>query len=258
MGGFDSVEPHEAEPYREAREREGLMRKTGLGAPRTDLRVHRDRADVDPTQFVQLLATDFGGIYQVYLAASEERLKMLRLAMSLLAAPFGAVVALASARVLDPAALTSWHRIPPYVFALTAIFGAMGVLPYLRLIEATSRHLRTARAMNNFRLLYVEELRDHFLEVGWAPNLPIDPAYPEAFAPTSGPGVTAIGLAIVDAAYISIGLLGLSGARPTAIVVTVWITVTATLLFLVYHVRMGAARRRREPANPYGFPSVES
>jgi hypothetical protein len=178
--------------------------------------------------------------------------------MSLLAAPFVAVVALASAKVLDAAALTAWHRIPPYVFALTAIFGAMGVLPYLRLIEATSRHLRTARAVNNFRLLYVEELRDHFREVGWAPNLPVDPNYPEAFAPTSGAGLTAIGLAIVDAAYISVGLLGLSGARPTGIVVTVWIAVTATLLLLIYYVRLGTARHRRGPANPFGFPSVES
>ncbi|MCO5970928.1 MULTISPECIES: hypothetical protein [Actinoallomurus] len=232
------------------------MRKTSLGPSKTEH--HERRAEIDPTDFIPLLATDFGGIYQVYLAASDERLKMLRLAMSLLAAPFAAVVALTSAKVLDPAALTSWHRIPAYVFALTAIFGAMGVLPYLRLIEATSRHLRTARAVNNFRLLYVEELRDHFSQVGWAPNLPVDPAYPEAFAPTSSSGLTAIGLAIVDAAYISIGLLGLSGARPTMIVVTVWIAVTATLLFLIYHVRLGAARRRQGPANPYGFPSVES
>jgi hypothetical protein len=232
------------------------MRKTSLGSPRTEVRERP--ADIDPADFIQLVATDFAGIYQVYLAASDERLKMLRFAMSLLAAPFAAVIALASAKVLDPTALTSWHRIPAYVFALTAIFGAMGVLPYLRLIEATSRHLRTARAMNNFRLLYVEELRDHFRDVGWTPNLPIDPAYPEAFAPTSGPGLTAVGLAIVDATYISIGLLGLSGARPTPIVVTVWIAVTATLLFLIYHVRLGAARRRQGPANPYGFPSVES
>ncbi|MFL6054342.1 MAG: hypothetical protein ACJ72W_15690 [Actinoallomurus sp.] len=232
------------------------MRKTSLGASRTDLR--GDRSEIDPTGFIQLLATDFGGVYQVYLAASDERLKMLRFAMSLLAAPFAAVVALASAKVLDPAALTSWHRIPPYVFALTAIFGAMGILPYLRLIEATSRHLRTARAVNNFRLLYVEELRDHFGGIGWAPNLPVDPAYPEAFGPTSSSGLTAMGLAVVDAAYISVGLLGLSGTRPIPIIVTLWIAVTATLLFLIYHVRLGAARRHQGPANPYGFPSVES
>jgi hypothetical protein len=235
------------------------MRRTIPRASWNDPGQHREGAgDVDPREFIQLLATDFGGIYQVYLAASDERLKMLRLAMSLLAAPFAAVIALASAKVLDAAALTAWHRIPAYVFALVVVFGMMGVLPYLRLIEATSRHLRTARAMNNFRLLYVRELRDHFRELGWSPNLPVDPAYPEAFAPTSGPGITVVGLAIVDSAYISVGLLGLSGARPTPVVVTVWIALTATALFLVYYVRSGISRRRGGPANPFGFPSVES
>ncbi|GAA0329266.1 hypothetical protein [Actinoallomurus spadix] len=39
---------------------------------------------------------------------------------------------------------------------------------------------------------------------------------------------------------------------------TVWTALTATLLFLIYHARLGAARRRQGPANPYGFPSVES
>lgn len=235
------------------------MRRAPLGTARDDLKERRQRGDdIDPTQFVQLLATDFGGIYQVYLAASDERLKTLRLAMSLLAAPFGVVIALVSAKVLDPAVLTAWHRIPPYVFALTVIFGAMGVLPYLRLIEATSRHLRTARAINNFRLLYVEELRDHFRELGWSPNLPVDPGFPDAFGPTSGPGLTAIGLAVVDSAYISIGLLGLSGARPTPVVVTVWILLTATLLLFIYYIRLGVSRHSRGPANPFGFPSVES
>jgi hypothetical protein len=214
--------------------------------------------DIDPKDYVQLLATDFGGIYQVYIAASDERLNMLRLAMSLLAAPFGAVIALASAKVLMPADLTSWSHIPPYVFAIVMAFGVMGVLPYIRLIEATSRHIRTARAMNNFRLLYVQELRGHFEELGWTPNLPIDPAYPDTFAPLSGPGITVIGLAVVDAAYISVGMLGLSRAAPTPVVVTSWIILTSVALFFMYYIRCNVSRRRRQPANPFGFPSVES
>lgn len=178
--------------------------------------------------------------------------------MSLLAAPFGAVIALASAKVLDPATLTVWRRIPGYVFGLIIAFGVMGVLPYIRLIEATSRHLRTARAMNNFRLLYVSELRGHFRRIGWTPNLPMDPRYPDTFSPLSGPGITVIGLAIVDAVYISVGLLGLSGARPTPVVVTAWTALTATALLLVYYIRSNVSRRRKEPANPFGFPHVES
>jgi hypothetical protein len=160
--------------------------------------------------------------------------------------------------VIDGSALTTWDRIPPFIFGLTAAFGGMGVLPYLRLIEATARHLRSARAMNNFRLLYVRELREHFAAKGWTPNLPVDPRYPDEFAPTSGPGVTMIVLAVIDATYISIGLLGLSGARPTAVLVVCWISLTAIVLFLIYYVRANVSRRRRQPENPFGYPSVES
>lgn len=225
--------------------------------------IHRDSPEepdnqVDPSQYIQLLATDFGGIYQVYIAASDERLKMLRLAMSLLAAPFAAVIALVGAKVIDPASLTQWRHIPPYVFGLTVAFGLFGVLPYLRLIEATSRHLRTARAMNNFRLLYVRELHAHFEELGWTPILPVDPKYPETFAPMSGPGITVIGLALVDSAYIAVGMLGLSGAAPSPLATAGWLTLTALVLLSVYYIRSNVSRRRRLPENPFGFPYVES
>jgi hypothetical protein len=214
--------------------------------------------DVDPSEYIQLLATDFGGIYQVYIAAVDERLKMLRLAMSLLSAPFAVVIALAGAKVIDARALTSWEAIPSFVFATVTAFGLLSVLPYLRLIEATARHMRTARAMNNFRLLYVRELREHFETLGWTPNLPLDPRFPEIFAPLSGPGITVVGLAAVDAAYISVGLLGLSGARPTALVLTAWLVLTTLVLFLVYYIRSNVSRRRKQPSNPFGFPSVEA
>lgn len=235
------------------------MRKTvpwsSSGEP---LQRRRAQCDIEATEYIQLLATDFGGIYQVYIATADERLKMLRFAMSLLAAPFGAVIALVSAKVLAPAALGSWQRIPPYVFALVTAFGVLAMLPYLRLIEATARHMRTARAMNNFRLLYVNELRAHFAHLSWTPNLPVDPAYPDTFAPLSGPGITIIGLAVTDAAYVSIGMLGLSGAAPTPLVVAVWIALTTIALFLVYYIRSNVSRRRKQPANPFGFPRVES
>jgi hypothetical protein len=194
----------------------------------------------------------------VYIAAADERLKTLRLAMSLLSAPFAAVIALTGAKVIDARALTSWSQIPPYVFAIVTAFGVLSLLPYLRLIEATARHMRAVRAMNNFRLLYVRELRAHFDEIGWTPNLPIDPRFPDIFAPLSGPGITVVGLAVVDATYISVGLLGLSGAEPTGLGVTVWIMLTTLVLFLIYYVRSNVSRRRKQPANPFGYPSVES
>lgn len=208
--------------------------------------------------YLQLLATDFGGIYQVYIAAWDERLKMLRLAMSFMAAPFGAVIALMSARVLDPTVLASWQRLPAYVFGLIIAAGLLTMVPYLRLIEATNTHMRTARVMNNFRLLYVRELRDHFEDIDWAPNLPVDCRYPETFAPASGPGVTILVLAVLDAAYLAVGLVGLSGATPTPMLLAITIALSALVLWFCYYVRSNVSRRRHQPDNPYGFPTVET
>jgi hypothetical protein len=217
-----------------------------------------DAPTTDPAVYMQLLATDFNGIYQVYIAAWDERLKMLRLAMSFMGAPFGAIIALLSARVLSPTVLATWDQLPAYVFGLVIAAGLLTMVPYLRLIEATNTHMRTARVMNNFRMLYVRELKDHFEEIEWAPNLPVDARYPETFAPASGPGVTIIVLALLDAAYIAVGLVGLSGATPTPMLLMVTIALAALVLFFFYYVRTNVSRRRRQPANPYGFPTVET
>lgn len=217
-----------------------------------------DALATDPAVYVQLLATDFNGIYQVYIAAWDERLKMLRLAMSFLGAPFGAIIALMSARVLDPGVLASWERLPTYVFGLVVAAGLLTMVPYLRLIEATNTHMRTARVMNNFRMLYVRELKDRFEEADWAPNLPVDARYPETFAPASGPGVTIIVLALLDATYLGTGLVGLSGATPTSGLLAITIALAGLVLFFFYYVRTNVSRRRRQPENPYDFPTMET
>ena len=79
-----------------------------------------DGLPVKPGEFLALVSVDFTGTYQVYLAAKDERIKMTRLSMSLLAAPFAAAVALAGAKVVSPAMLTTWHSVPWYLFAMTA------------------------------------------------------------------------------------------------------------------------------------------
>lgn len=183
---------------------------------------------------------------------------MLRLAMSFMATPFGAVIALMSAKVLDPSMLTAWEQMPAYIFGLVMAAGLLTMVPYLRLIEATNTHMRTARVMNNFRMLYVRELKEHFEDLEWAPNLPVDHRYPETFAPVSGPGLTILVLALLDASYLAVGLVGLSGATPTPMLLAVTIALSTVVLFFCYYVRSNVSRRRKQPANPYGFPSVEA
>ncbi|GLW09029.1 hypothetical protein Misp01_41580 [Microtetraspora sp. NBRC 13810] len=217
-----------------------------------------DEAFLGPAHYLQLMTVDFTGIYSVYLAAKDERLKMTRLSMSLLSAPFAAAVALAGARVVDPASLTSWSTVPWYIFALVAAFGLLSILPFLRLIEAVSAHMRAARAINNFRLLYTARLKDQFEEMNWTPNLPVDPRYPETYAPLAWPGVNVMMLAVVNGVYIALGLLGLSGTEPSASLLSVVIGLIALVHYLMYYVRANVSRRRRLPSNPYQFPNVET
>lgn len=209
-------------------------------------------------KYLELVVADQTAIYQVYLAASEERHRMLRLAMTLLSAPFAATVALVSAQVINPMALSDWTRVPGYVFALVLAFGLLALLPYVRMIEALGAHVRAARAINNFRLLYATGLRDQFAHLGWSPNLPTDPGYPEPYEPFGWPGLGVLALAVADSLYLVFGVLGLTHTPPVWPLVLVCATVTTILLYSVYYVRANVSRRRREPENPLGFPYVET
>ncbi|WP_214318870.1 hypothetical protein [Nonomuraea sediminis] len=210
---------------------------------------------LDATHFLQLTAVDFTGIYAVHLAAKEERLKMTRLAMSLLSGPFLAAIALASAKVIDPAQLTAWERIPWYLFALVTAFGLLSVLPFLRLIEAVNAHARTARAINNFRLLYSSRLKD---ELDWSPNLPVDPRFPETYAPLTWPGINVMMLALVNSTYLTIGVTGLAKQVPNLPLLLLSILLVAMVHYAIYYVRCNVTRRRRMPHNPYDFPNLET
>ncbi|GAA2374752.1 hypothetical protein [Nonomuraea africana] len=210
---------------------------------------------LEATQFLQLAAVDFSGIYAVHLAAKDERLKMTRLAMSLLSAPFAAAIALASTKVVDPADLTRWDTVPWYLYALVAAFGLLAVLPFLRLIEAVNAHARTARALNNFRLLYVTRLKDEF---DWSPNLPVDPRFPETYAPLAWPGINVMMLSIVNSAYLTVGVTGLSKGELNVPLLLLSIMLVALVHYSVYYVRCNVTRRRRLPRNPYNFPNVET
>lgn len=210
---------------------------------------------LEATQFLQLAAVDFSGIYAVHLAAKDERLKMTRLAMSLLSAPFAATIALASTKVVNPADLTRWDTGPWYLYALVAAFGLLAVLPFLRLIEAVNAHARTARALNNFRLLYVTRLKDEF---DWSPNLPVDPRFPETYAPLAWPGINVMMLSIVNSAYLTVGVTGLSKGELNVPLLLISIMLVALVHYSVYYVRCNVTRRRRLPHNPYNFPNVET
>ncbi|NRQ30320.1 hypothetical protein HII36_00480 [Nonomuraea sp. NN258] len=205
--------------------------------------------------FLQLAAVDFSGIYAVHLAAKEERLKMTRLAMSLLSGPFLAAIALSSAKVVDPQSLTRWELVPWYLFALVTVFGLLSVLPFLRLIEAGNAHARTARAINNFRLLYTSKLRG---QLGWSPNLPTDPAFPDTYRPLAWPGINVMMLGLANSTYLTVGITGLSKQAPNPLLLVLSTLLVALVHYAVYYVRCNVTKRRRLPRSPYHQPNLET
>ncbi|GAA4052321.1 hypothetical protein [Nonomuraea soli] len=211
---------------------------------KTPPRMATEDEQLETSHFLHLAAVDFTGIYAVHLAAKDERLKMTRLAMSLLSAPFAAAIALASTKVVDPASLTSWQTVPWYLFALVAAFGVLGVLPFLRMIEAVDAHARTARALNNFRLLYTGRLKQ---DLDWSPNLPTNPQFPETYAPLTWPGINVMMLAVANSAYLTVGVTGLARQSPNLSLLLISILMVALLHYSVYYVRCNISRRRRYP-----------
>ncbi|HEY1623955.1 MAG TPA: hypothetical protein VGG16_09150 [Streptosporangiaceae bacterium] len=233
-----------------ARRRVELVRSVGADTP-------EGMPGIELRDIVPMLVADFTGEYQVYIAAASEYVTMLRFALSLLAAPFAVAAALIGARVLEPAVISSWSRIPAYVFALLLAFGVLAFLPYLRMIEAGIARVRTARALNNFRLLYARVLREHVPPSGWTPNLPVDPHYPRAYAPLSWSGINSIVLAVLVAAEVCVGVLGLARVQPAPALIVFGMITVALILFGVYFIRT-AMPPRHGPVNPLGFPDVET
>ncbi len=85
----------------------------------------------------------------------------------------------------------------------------------------------------------------------------MDPHFPAVFAPLAWPGITATALAVLEAAWITVGLAGLTGSHLPPLVLGAGAAAVAVFLLALYYLRAGRAIKR-PPANPFGFPSVET
>lgn len=211
----------------------------------------------DTNDLLAMLSVDFAGVYSVNVAAAEERLRVLRLSLTFLSAPFLAGVALASAGVFQPDLLGAWRTIPGYLYLLVLGFGLLSIVPFLRFVEVNGTHMRTARAINNFRLLYSRGLAHYFDSLGWKPNLPVDPTYPETYAPLGWAGVNVMVLGVLNSTYIGTGVVGLSIAEPSFPVIAVVTLGFSLAHFLVYYIRSTMTRRNSLPLNLLGAENVE-
>lgn len=204
---------------------------------------------------LDLLKIDFNNMYAVSIAAGDERVKMLQLSLTLAAAPFAAVTALLSAKVITPEELTTWKDIPGMIFAFLVGFGLLGVVPLMRFAETTRTHLRTLRAVNNFRWLYSEALRVSIFEkYQWKHSLPVDPTFPQMFRVRRWDVINAFALSSVNAAFLSVGIIGLSKGTDNSdsfswlLFVVILLLSGGLLWFLVWYLMAG--NPSKTPTNP--------
>jgi len=156
-----------------------------------------------------LINADFAGTYSVHIQSQQERLYLIRLSLTFLSAPFLAIVALLSAKVLTPDVFNSFSDMPKYIYYFVLICGIANVIPLMRFIEANRTHMRTARAINHFRKLYMQCMKDFCNNNSWFTNLPTDKFYPKTFSPHSWAGVYIAVTILLNSLYINLGFAGL-------------------------------------------------
>jgi hypothetical protein len=212
------------------------------------------------TQYsLEMLRVDFDNIYKVNLAALDERLHVVRLSISIFAAPFLVLTALVSTSVVDPEQLASFETVPNYLDAFVLLCGIVNIVPLLRFIEVTGTHMRTARAINNFRQLYSGRLEHLFRASKWNPNLPVDPNYPPTFSVFSWPSLYIAIVSIANACYISIGVTGLDSASPISGAGITILMIFALVQYGIYYLRYRIVKNLgAQPTNPQQYPRIET
>jgi len=169
---------------------------------------------ISETDNMELMKVDFDNIYKIHIKAVDERLILTKLQISFLSAPFLVIVTLISAKIIKHSVLYSFETIPFYIFAFIFICGLANIIPLIRFIEVTGTHMRTARAINNFRRFYTINLASKFEDSNWTPNLPTDPNFPPTFSILSWSSFNISFFAIINSSYITIGIFGFDGNSP--------------------------------------------
>jgi hypothetical protein len=206
----------------------------------------------------ELLITDFNKLYDVNLKATEERMFVMRLAISFISAPFIILTALLSTKVISPENLLKPDKLPPFIFAFIFICGSANIISLIRFIEVTGTHMRTARAINNFRRLYSIMLKDFFEDIKWSPNLPTDPKFPPTFSLVSWAGIIIALFVVVNSIYMTIGIFGYIENNPLSFYGITFFLITAFMQYSLYPLK-GKIKRRFNPApkDEFNFPKVE-
>jgi len=173
----------------------------------------KQSANNEVLPYFEMLNTDFDNIYKICIKSREERWAVFKLCLTIYSAPLIALSALVGAKIIDPSQLALLTDIPVYIYTFTLICGLINWFVLLRFIETDETFKRTNRTINNFRLLYSDQLKVHFTQANWRLNLHVDPNYPrrKILGPSS---ITVATMALINASYITLGVFGFIQQSP--------------------------------------------
>lgn len=181
---------------------------------------------------LDLIATDFRKIYDVYLFRLHERANTAQLFIGIFSAPYLVISALGITKVID---LTKdWStlvsQIPGVMFLLFSICGFLGIIPYHRFWSAHCQQYKMIRYLNNFRRLYYAYFKREFDELGWAPRMESDPDFPVPhFLKMHWASISTAIMAMANICYVTFGLWLFDRNNITA-------PILGFLLSLIFHV----------------------
>lgn len=159
----------------------------------------------------EFVRADFEKIYDVYLDNLERKASLFKLLITFVIAPYLVAVALLSAEALKFGAIDDLRNLPGFLDFVIVIAGAGLLLPLFQYIEYDDNVMRTARSINHFRALYVQQMGGSST---WRPNLPTSSAYPLERRLGASGSILVIVFMCISVVYVVKGLSGLAGWDP--------------------------------------------
>ncbi len=179
-----------------------------------------------------LIRTDFHKVYDLYISSIHERNSALTMTTFTAILPFLCSFLLVVSHVIPLDDIVTFSKIPDFLFLLTLVSGILGIIPFTRLVDAHCRRLRNVRMINNFRRLYVEELRK--FQVNWKPNIPWNPTYPPSISIVYWEVWYFLFIGILNSLYVYIGISGLDANVSTATQIISAVGVLAVHVYVLF------------------------
>lgn len=185
------------------------MKRQGFTGRSGQEKAKADQASPELTnQILRFLQIDLEQVYQEHRSYTNRIQSTLAIVLTIASAPLLVGAALLSSEVVSTDELQSISA-APFVLGLVLIVAGVGnTVPFIFIVDSQVNALYCVRAINHFRGVYVQLMRagipgmEHY-----QPALPVDWHSPRAFKPTGTAGILVVALTLINALYVSSGII---------------------------------------------------